>query len=141
MGIIVNYWAIIVSAVVSVVLGMIWYNPKVFGTAWIEAQGKNMDEMMAKMKASGKSMTGNYVIQVVASLVMAYVLDHFVSLLGLIGFAAGAELGFWLWLGFIATAMVGMVLWEGRPWKYYAIVAGYHLVNLILISGIIAAWQ
>src|SRR3989344_2369946 len=141
MDIVINYWAVVVGAIISVVLGMIWYNPKVFGTAWIGAQGKSMDEMLAKMKASGKSMTNQYIIQIVSALVMNYVLAHFVSLLGQVTFMDGATLGFWLWLGFVATAMIGMVLWEGKPWKYFSIVAGYHLVNMLIVGGLLAAWS
>ena len=138
---VIIYGGVLVGGIVSVVLGMIWYNPKVFGTAWIGAQGKSMDEMLAKMKVSGKSMTSQYIIQIVAALVMSYVLAHFVSLLSFVTFSAGAQLGFWLWLGFVATAMIGMVLWEGKPWKYYSIVAGYHLANMLIVGGLLAAWS
>jgi hypothetical protein len=45
------------------------------------------------------------------------------------------------WLGFIATTSLGMVLWEGKSWKLYAINIGYYFVTFIigglfLLSGI-----
>jgi hypothetical protein len=33
-----------------------------------------------------------------------------------------------------------MVLWEGKPFKYWLIVAGYWLVALILSGAILALW-
>lgn len=32
----VNYLAVLVSAIASMVLGMIWYNPSVFGNTWMK---------------------------------------------------------------------------------------------------------
>jgi hypothetical protein len=35
----INPYAIIVAALSTLVTGSIWYNPKVFGTAWMHASG------------------------------------------------------------------------------------------------------
>ena len=34
-----NWLAIIVSALVPLIIGAIWYHPKVFGSAWMHATG------------------------------------------------------------------------------------------------------
>ena len=31
----VNIWAVLVAAVVHLVLGLIWFQPKLFGNAWV----------------------------------------------------------------------------------------------------------
>ena len=34
-----NWLAILVSALIPLIIGAIWYHPKVFGTAWMHATG------------------------------------------------------------------------------------------------------
>jgi len=41
-----NFYAILVAALATMVIGMIWYNPKVFGNAWMNEIG--MTEEKAK---------------------------------------------------------------------------------------------
>ena len=41
-----NFPAILVAAVSALIVGFIWYNPKVFGNAWMQAAG--MTEEQAK---------------------------------------------------------------------------------------------
>lgn len=40
-----NWIAIIVAALVPTVIGFIWYNPKVFGTAWMKASGMTEEKI------------------------------------------------------------------------------------------------
>ena len=86
-----------------------------------------------------------YGIQAVGALLMAFVMSHafiFASTyLQTSGIAAGLQAGFWNWLGFIAPVTVGMVLWEGKPWKLWMIVAGYWLVTMCTMGVILALWQ
>ena len=89
---------------------------------------------MAKMKASAKR---GYALGLVSALVMAWVLSRFV-VAGT--FMSGATVGFWIWLGFIATVTLGGVLWEGKPWNLYLLNAAYWLVALLLTGGILAMW-
>ena len=35
----INMWAFPVAALIPLVIGSIWYNPKVFGAAWLKASG------------------------------------------------------------------------------------------------------
>jgi len=41
-----NFYAVLVAALSSFVVGFIWYNPKVFGTIWMKESG--MTEEKAK---------------------------------------------------------------------------------------------
>ena len=34
-----NYWMFFVSAIIPIIVGFIWYHPKVFGTAWMRING------------------------------------------------------------------------------------------------------
>ena len=40
-----NFLAILVAAISSLVVGSIWYNPKVFGTIWMREAGLIQEEL------------------------------------------------------------------------------------------------
>ncbi len=131
----INYLAVLVSAIVSIIIGSLWYSPLLFGNAWMKAGGISMKEME---KAKKKGMGRLYFAAFIGSLVMAFVLGIFIKLVGIGSFLEGMQIGFWLWLGFIVPVLLGSVLWEGRSVKYYLINVSYQLVNLALMGGILA---
>ncbi len=133
---IINYVAVIVAAIVSMGIGFLWYGP-LFGKAWIKLSGMSMKDMEKKKK---KGMTKTYVIAFIGTLVMAYVLAHFVDYVGATTLSAGAELGSWLWIGFFAPTLLGIVLWEGKSWKLYLLNVGHYLVTLVVMGAILAVW-
>lgn len=42
---IANYWAILASGLIPLVLGSIWYSPALFGNAWMKVAGKTKEEL------------------------------------------------------------------------------------------------
>jgi hypothetical protein len=77
---------------------------------------------------------------VVSSLVMAYVLAHFVSYALAVTAIDGARTGFWIWLGFVAPVSLGITMFEKRPWDWYFINIAYYLVVLMVTGALLAAW-
>lgn len=137
MNVEVSFVALLVAAIVSMVIGMAWYSQALFGGAWAKALGLS-SEALAKQKKKGMGRT--MITALVASMVMGYVLVAAIAVTGANSFAAGAELGFWMWLGFVATVSLGVVLWEGKPWKLWLINNGYQLVSIAVMGGLLAAW-
>ena len=39
----INYWAVLLATASSMVVGSIWYTPKVFGTRWAKLANVDMD--------------------------------------------------------------------------------------------------
>ncbi len=142
----INWWAIIVTTVVSFALGNLWFGP-LFGSAWIKiTTGMTMEEAKAKMMADGKkAMMKSMILVVIGAIITNFVLLHNVTFgsayLHIVGVSAGLQAGFWNWLGFIAPITLGGVLWENRPWKYWFIIAGYYLVVLLINGVILAVWM
>jgi hypothetical protein len=132
----INYLAVLVAAIAQIVIGFLWYGP-LFGKTWIRLTGKSD---MAPAKGVGRS----YAIMALGSLVMSYVLAHSLifgnSYLNTDGASAAFEVAFWTWLGFIAPVLLGSVLWEGKPWKLWALNAVYYLVSLIVMALILVMW-
>ena len=132
----INLLAVLVAAIASIVLGFLWYGP-LFGKVWMQLMGMDKKKMGKDMK---KQMTKSYIIMVISTLVTSFILAHFVKYLGT-SLAEALQTTFWIWLGFIATVQLGIVLWEGKPWKLYFINTSYWLVNLSVMSIILAVWS
>lgn len=136
----INYWAVLVAAIANMVLGSLWFGP-IFGKMWVKTSGMAVEKIE---EAKKKGMAGAYALMFVASLVMAYVLAHALvfanAYFGASGVSAGLMAGFWNWLGFVAPVTIGVVLWENKSWKYWAITYFYHLVGLLLMGAILARW-
>ncbi len=133
--VIVNYVAILVAGIASMIIGMAWYSPNFFGKKWMHAIGMKMPNK-SEMKAMQKKMMPSYLAMYVGAAVTAYVLS---LLLGNHTLMDGVMLGFWVWLGFFATSALSHVFFEGRSWTYYYVVVGHHLVNLIVMGAIIGS--
>jgi surface polysaccharide O-acyltransferase-like enzyme len=133
----INILAVFLSAIATMIVGSVWYSPKVFGTLWMKLDGVKQKDMHEAKKEMPKMYAGMFV----ASLVMAYVLGKFIQMSGLSGVQSGVVMGFWVWLGFIATSLLSMQLANGKPMKLYAIQAGYYLVVLVVIGAILGAMR
>ena len=123
----VNLVAVIVAAVVSMVIGAIWYSPKVFGGEWMKSGGGGHGDMK---KA--------YFWTFIGTLVTAYVLSYFIGHPGMAN--VGASVGFWAWLGFMAPVELGAVVWGNKPMKHFWVCAGHSLVSLVVMGSILAVW-
>jgi hypothetical protein len=137
----INYLAVLVAAIASMVVGFLWYGP-LFGKLWMKLSGKTKESMD---EAKKKGMTKAYVLMFVGSLVMAYVLANALvfasSYLQVSGVSAGLMSGFFNWLGFIAPVTLGMVLWEGKSWKLWVLHNGHELISLCIMGVILALWK
>ena len=133
----VNYLAVVVSAIVGMVIGALWYSPMLFGKMWMKLSGVTDKEMK---KAKEKGMSKSYALAFLGSLLMSCILAHFVYYTQASTVLEGMQTGFWIWLGFVATIMLGMVLWEGKSWKLYFVKAAHELVALAVMGAILAVW-
>lgn len=131
--VVINYWAVLVAAVVAMVIGALWYSPILFSKPWMAAMGKKAEDM----QGGGAS----YLIAFVADLVMMYVLAHFVQYAGATTMATGLATGFWAWLGFVVAAVVMNTIFEGRKWSLTFMYIGMQLVALLAGGWILAVWR
>lgn len=136
----VNYLAILVSGIISIILGSLWYGP-LFGKPWMQIMGFSKESMTEEQK---KGMIKNYALMFVGSLLTAYILSHVITLsmlaLGGSGISVGLQTGFWLWLGLVLPVQLSPVLWEGKPWRLLFINSGYNLVFMLIIGMMLSVW-
>ncbi len=137
MQVIINYWAVIVAAIASMVIGSIWYGP-LFGKKFMQEMGFNSmsEEQKAEMK---KGMAKTYIIQFIASMVMFYVLAWLMGALNQMSAMGGVQAAFWIWLGFVLPVKLGDAIWGGKMSLFYIGVSNM-LVTLVAGGMIIGAW-
>jgi len=125
--------AIVASGFVAVLLGMIWYHPKIFGGAWMRLSG-----ITPEMREKGKRrMPVMVFFGFLAAMLVAYVMTYVSAAWGFYNWVGGLQLGLWCWMGFIAPTMLGSVLWEMKPFRLYLINAFYWLVTLLVMAQFI----
>lgn len=132
----VNWWAILLATASTMVVGSIWYMPKVFGNAWMK---------LAKIDKKKMEKTGMMpiLITTVVSFITAYVLAHVAFLSN--HFFQNSFLqdslttAFWLWLGLVAARIITHDSFEGRPKRLTLLTIGHELVTL-LVMGLIIGW-
>lgn len=133
----VNWVAVLLAAILQMVLGFLWYSPMLFGNAWMKLAGMKPSDMEKHKSAMPKSA----VLGLLAAAVMSFVLAQVLGFMQVKALMDGFLAGFWMWLGFVATVMSGMVLWEAKPVKLYLLNAGYYLVALLVSSAVLVLWK
>ena len=156
----INFFALIVAAASTLVVGFIWYNPKVFGTIWMQESG------MTEEKMKGVNMPMIFGLSVVYAFFIAFALQfltiHQFGVLGLVdgnmedplfvstmqthgdvfrSFGHGALHGFIAGLLLALPMIATNSLYERRSWKYSLVTGGFWLVCFIIMGGIICAWK
>lgn len=136
MNIQVNYMAVIASGIAMMVLGYVWYGP-LFGKKWMKLMGLKNESM----KGKGAEMAKSYGLMFISALVLSYVMAHVLGAFQANSVSLALQGAFWTWLGFIATTMLGGVLWAKKPWTLYFIDTVYYLIGLGIISIILTLWK
>ncbi len=132
-----NWLAVLVSAIASMILGWLWYGP-LFGKVWINMMGFTKKDMDAAKK---KGMAKSYLLMFISALVTASVISILVGMTGTSDAIGGMILGFWVWLGFVATITLSSVLWEGKKFSLWFLNNAYNLINLLIIGAILGFWH
>ncbi len=130
----INWLAVVVCVVVSMISGSLWYNPKTFFPIWWKVVGAGREPGMENM-----GMT--WTLTVLSSFVQAVAMSFMVAAMGSTNAGSGAMTGFMLWLGFIAPTYLVNKLFAGHGLKIWAIEVGNHLVNFLLFGIILGAWH
>jgi len=131
-----NHWAILVSALILWFLGAIWYSPALFAKPWMALLKITPDP-----SKKNNSMIIGMISSFIGDLILSLMLAHMVIWSGSDTFACGALIGFIVWLGFFVAPNFPQGIYEGRPFKLFAINNGYWLVGLTIVGGLLAVWH
>jgi hypothetical protein len=129
----INYLAVVIAAILSMIIGAFWYAPQAFGKSWMKLVGKKEKELKEGANTS-------YVVAALGFLLISYILAHFIQYAGSNTLVRGLETGFWLWLGFTATTLAINSAFSARPQKLWAIDSGYYLACFLVSGALLAVW-
>jgi len=156
-----NYLAILVAAIVPIILGFLWYNPILFGNAWMR------EAEMTPEKMKGGNMAVIFVITLVLSILLALFVQslaiHQIGAVQLTGgdpamakpsfnafmadygnafrtFKHGALHGLLAGIGLFFPVIAINGMFERKSWKYIFINSGYWIVSLTAMGAIICGW-
>ena len=132
----VNYFAIVVAAVVSFMFGWLWYGV-LLSRQWMDALGKSEEEI----KGDGTPSPTPFVIAFLAQLVMAWVLAGIVGHLGPgeVTLRNGLISAALVWLGFVITTLTVNNAFQGGR-HALTLIDGGHWLAVLLLQGAILGW-
>ncbi len=133
-----NYVAVLVAGIISMIIGGFWYSPAGFGKTWVKLSGMTNKQLSHAKK---KGMAWSYVFAFVAALLTNWVFAQVLTLSGATSVSIGMLVGFSLWLGFIATTLLSSLLWEQKPLRLYLINAGHYLLVFLINGALLSVWQ
>jgi hypothetical protein len=132
----INYWAVILATISTMIVGSIWYTPKVFGNYWMKAAG------VTPGKAS--DAVGPIVTTVIVSFVTAWILAGTVfmawTFYGGGFFVSAVVTGILLWAGFTAARFITHDAFDKRPAGLTVLNIAHELVTIVIMSVIIGVW-
>lgn len=135
----INYFAVLVSAVLAMGLGFVWYGP-LFGKKWMQITEMTVEDA-AKRKEMQRRAMPLYGVQFLLTLFQVWVLAYYIA-----GWkdATGVENSLWIWAAFIMPIVAGGAMWNNDSakvsWARFLIQAGYQLVCFILFGAILGWW-
>ncbi|UOQ60143.1 DUF1761 domain-containing protein [Leucobacter rhizosphaerae] len=133
----INYWAVIVATLSTMVVGSIWYTPKVFGNRWMA---------LAKVTPGDdpKAAVRPILITLVVSFISAWVLAGAswiaFDFYGGSFLVAAVFTGLILWAGFTAARFITHDAFEGRPAALTVMNVAHELVTVLVMSVILGVW-
>lgn len=131
-----NWLAVAVSALAYFSLGAVWFNPKVFGTIWMNGHGLSPTNEEDK-KNMGKVMGMGFIKTFVLTVLTAYV----VLIINYSGSTMTA-LKIGMILGGIASLPMGInYLFMKKSFTVWVIDGGYHICGTVISSLILSMWR
>ncbi len=130
----VNYFAVFLAMLSSMLVGAIWYSQSVFGTKWAKLV-KLSDKQL--VENAPRSLGTTVVVSLITAFVLAHIsflANHFYKNSFLMDSLVTA---FWLWLGFTAARFITHDAFEQRDTKLTIMNIVHELVTLEVMALII----
>jgi len=158
-----NFYSVLASGFVTLILGFIWYHPKVFGTIWMRESGLTQEELSKGNMLKIFGLT--FIYSLLIGMMMMPIVIHQLGAMGMIGggapdvaqpesylkfmseygmayrtFRHGAFHGSMTGLFFVLPLVAINGLFERKSWKYILVNGGYWILSLTVIGAIICGW-
>jgi hypothetical protein len=133
----INYWAVLVATLASMIIGSLWYSPLLFMKPWLRMLGGSPDHKGDGSPVKAIAMAG------VGAFITAYVLAHFVDLLEITNLTMAYQFVFWAWLGLIAPFAANEYIFslKPKPWGLFWLTHGNVFLTLLVMITILVQWN
>lgn len=130
----INHLAVFVCALLSLLIGALWYSPLLFAKAWQRENGLSDEQVAAANPVKTYSLT----------LLLAWIISYNLA------FVLGDDKTTWQWgliagllagVGWAATMFTIIALFEQRSWKYMLINCGYITLYFASIGLVLGIWR
>src|SRR5260370_1159187 len=135
-----NWLAILVAAISTMVVGFLWYSPVLFAKPWMKEMGYDPNDK-AKTEEMKKTAGPAYGGSFVASLISAFTLALILHGLRAEDLHFGLMASFHILLGFVATVQFTRALFTKQSMKLFGINTGYQLLFYLVMGVILTLWQ
>ena len=136
----INYWAVLLSAILAMVLGFLWYGP-LFGATWARVVGATFEDKAAR-EAMQKAAMPLYVVQFLLVLFQIFILAYYVRTWAEMPGVANA---FLIWAAFVMPTVAGASMWNNDSrsiaWTRFLLQAGYQLICFLLFGFVLSYWR
>ena len=130
-----NWLSVVLAALVPMVMGFIYYHKALFGKAWMDSIG------MTEEKAKEANMAVTFGVSLLMSVLISLFLVINTNGIGQEGqfdtFKHGVGHGLIISFFFVIPIFITNGLFEQKSWKNILINAGYWLLTLSIMGGIV----
>ena len=136
----VNILAVLVAALMTFLLGGLWYSPALFGRTWGREAGYSEEAIQAAREKKGPKHPAqvfglSFALMVIAAYVLALYLGPAPALASAV--ATGAKVG----ACFVAASFGVNYAFASRSFKLWLIDGGYHAVQFTLFGLVLGLWH
>jgi hypothetical protein len=130
-----NWTSVLCAGAAAWGLAAIWY-AALFGKIWAREQERHL----GRPCGAGRSMPLMLLSTFVLNVIMAAMMDYLVRHLGITDMNHAIKLAVATGIGFAATAVTIVSVWEGKPTKVWLIDTSYYFASAILLASILVRW-
>jgi hypothetical protein len=113
-----------------VAVSMLWFQPPLFGKAWMRLTGKGLEPAVRWIPAG-----------LVAHLVCVLGLAVVVKLAGATALLDGVLIGVFVSVCFIGAMLAGELVWEKIPFRLFLIRLGDQILTAGIAGAVFAVWR
>ena len=134
----INFWAVLLATLSTMVVGSVWYTPKVFGTRWARLAGVDMNRPGATA-----------LLPIITTLIVSFISALVLAIAAAVtwqAFSGGSYLvvalltAVVLWAGFTAARFITHDAFEGRPSALTVLNIAHELFTVVVMAIIIGVW-
>lgn len=127
----INFWAVVLAAASSFLLGGLWYSPMLFLKPWNAAMGRSEEHNAHPARVFGLS----FIFALISAYVFALLLGPEPAL------TESLKTGLLVGLGLVGMSFGINYQFANRPFSALFIDGGYHTGQFVLYGLILGAWH